>query len=73
MGFKGLAIDLKQGWDLANKDTQDWVANELDRFPPEVLVICPPCTNAGGWFNLNSCYMSIARSSSKKTAVEENS
>eukprot|EP00435_Cladocopium_sp_Y103_P012259 s60_g3.t1 len=32
---------------------------ELDQFPPELLVLCPPCTNAGGWFNLNSCYMPI--------------
>ena len=59
MGLRGLAVDIKQGWDLTDSTTQDRLADELDKHPPELLVICPPCTDAGGWFNLNSCYMSL--------------
>ena len=59
LGFRGLSVDIKQGWDLTCTKTQDWLAQELDRFPPELLLLCPPCTDAGGWFHYNSCFMSM--------------
>eukprot|EP00435_Cladocopium_sp_Y103_P016757 s3691_g4.t1 len=58
MGLRGLSVDIQQGWDLMDGKTQDWVAEELERFPPELLLLCPPCTDAGGWFHLNKCFMS---------------
>lgn len=30
---------------------------ELRNNPPELLIVCPPCTDEGGWFHLNSTYM----------------
>eukprot|EP00435_Cladocopium_sp_Y103_P006224 s2324_g2.t1 len=59
MGFKGLSLDTSTGWDLDDPKQQAWVEAELDQFPPDLLVICPPCTNAGGWFHLNSLRMPV--------------
>ena len=36
---------------------RDSVAEELRTNPPDLLVLCPPCTDEGGWFNLNACHM----------------
>eukprot|EP00435_Cladocopium_sp_Y103_P060613 s808_g22.t1 len=58
-GYRGLSVDIKQGWDLCDPKVQDWVARELDEFPPELLLLCPPCTDAGGWFHYNSYFMSL--------------
>eukprot|EP00435_Cladocopium_sp_Y103_P055765 s362_g18.t1 len=58
-GFRGLSLDIKQGWDLTDPKIQDWVERELDTYPPELLLLCPPCTDAGGWFHLNSCFMTM--------------
>ena len=55
-GGKGLAFDIKQGWDLLNPKTQDQVERLLDRAKPELLVVCPTCTHSGGWENLNQYY-----------------
>ena len=57
MGLKGLSLDVLNGWDFTVKANRDWVKQELKASPPELLVVCPPCTDAGGWFNLNSLYM----------------
>ena len=59
LGLKGLSLDKLQGWDLTDAKTQDWVVTELADHPPELLLVCPPCTDAGGWFHLNKCYMSM--------------
>ena len=37
-GYRGLFIDIKQGWDLTDPKVQEWVARELDEFPPELLL-----------------------------------
>ena len=54
LGFKGLSLDTSTGWDLNDAKSQEWVFQELKENPPELLVACPPCTDAGGWFHLNS-------------------
>jgi len=36
-----------------------WVETELSQHPPELLVVCLPCTNAGGWFHINALRMPI--------------
>ena len=58
LGLKGLSIDIKQGWDLTNPTTAEWLVEELEQHPPELLLLCPPCTDAGGWFHYNKCFMS---------------
>ena len=59
MGLNGLSLDKLQGWDLSDKKVQDWVYTELGKYPPELLMLCPPCADAGGWFHYNSCFMSM--------------
>lgn len=36
---------------------RDSVAEELRVNPPDLLILCPPCTDEGGWFNLNACHI----------------
>eukprot|EP00435_Cladocopium_sp_Y103_P028105 s3508_g7.t1 len=45
--------------DLDDPQTQDWVLAEMKAHPPELMVLCPPCTDAGGWFHLNAHKMPI--------------
>ena len=57
-GYKAWSVDIKQGYDLSKPEVRREVEEELKRNPPALLVLCPPCTDEGGWFNLNSMYMS---------------
>eukprot|EP00435_Cladocopium_sp_Y103_P035542 s519_g9.t1 len=59
LGLRGLSVDIKQGWDLTNPTTVEWLVEELEQHPPELLLLCPPCTDAGGWFHYNKCFMSM--------------
>ena len=43
--------------DFRLKKDRDAVAQELKQHPPELLILCPPCTDEGGWFNLNAAYL----------------
>ena len=58
LGKMGLSYDIQQGCDLDNPETQARVSRELDEARPELLVVCPPCRNRGGWEHLNRCYRS---------------
>eukprot|EP00435_Cladocopium_sp_Y103_P017847 s883_g4.t1 len=71
MGLKGLSLDLKLGWDLTDPKTQAWVLDELRQHPPELLILCPPCTNAGGWFHLNKCFLSMSEYLAKKHTLRK--
>ena len=51
------SYDLKTGYDFSQAEVRDSVAEELRTNPPDLLVLCPPCTDEGGWFNLNACHM----------------
>lgn len=51
------SYDLKTGYDFTKPQTRDDVARELRENPPDLLVLCPPCTDEGGWFHLNACTM----------------
>ena len=53
-GFQARSIDLVTGQDLTKKCTRDELEEEIRRNPPDLLVLCPPCTDEGGWFHLNS-------------------
>ena len=57
LGFSTRSYDLKTGFDFRKAITRQQVKEELRLSPPELLILCPPCTNEGGWFNLNVAYM----------------
>ena len=42
-GGKGLACDIKQGWDLSGPRTQGQVDRLLVKARPELLIACPTC------------------------------
>eukprot|EP00435_Cladocopium_sp_Y103_P019462 s1915_g4.t1 len=58
LGYQGLSYDIQQGCDLDDLATQKRVSKELDENKPELLVVCPPCRNRGGWEHLNRMYRS---------------
>ena len=59
LGLRGLSLDIKNGWNLDDPKTQAWVLQEMKDHPPELMVLCPPCTDAGGWFHINSLRMPV--------------
>eukprot|EP00435_Cladocopium_sp_Y103_P020594 s2229_g5.t1 len=71
MGYKGLSLDTSTGWDLDDPKQQEWVETELEQYPPDLLVICPPCTNAGGWFHLNSLRMPVQEVLKRKLLLKK--
>ena len=58
MGFVGRSYDLLNGFDFRKPADRDRVKKELREAPPDLLVLCPPCTHEGGWWNLNSVHLS---------------
>ena len=52
-GEKGLAFDIKQGWDLTHPKVQKTVDQQLEETKPELLVCCPERKHWGGWYRLN--------------------
>lgn len=52
-GFKARSVDLITGQDLSLPQTRKELIQEITQHPPELLILCPPCTDEGGWFNLN--------------------
>ena len=56
-GYTGRSIDIKLGTDLTKPHERAKLKEELRAHPPELLIVCPPCTDEGGWFHLNSTYM----------------
>ena len=52
-GWKCLSADLCTGWDFRRIADRQKMKDILEKNPPELLVLCPPCTWAGGWFHLN--------------------
>ena len=47
------SYDLMNGYDFRRASCRKSVEQDLLQDPPELLVLCPPCTHEGGWFNLN--------------------
>ena len=56
VGLKAASYDLKTGYDLSTSADRKKVEIALEESPPELLVLCPPCTDEGGWFHLNSTH-----------------
>ena len=59
-GMRCLSADLVTGWDFRKASDRDAMRNLVQTSPPELLVLCPPCTWSGGWYHLNRCFMSEA-------------
>ena len=57
-GLKCLSADLVTGWDFRSPADRDRMRELVREHKPNLLVVCPPCTWAGGWFHLNRLYMS---------------
>ena len=53
VGLKARSIDLITGQDLTVPATCRELEQDLKDNPPELLILCPPCTDEGGWFHLN--------------------
>ena len=53
-GYRAKSYDLVNGFDFRRASDRKLVENELVTERPELLVLCPPCTDEGGWFHLNS-------------------
>ncbi|CAK9007796.1 unnamed protein product [Durusdinium trenchii] len=47
LGFSTRSYDLKTGFDFRKAITRQQVKEELRLSPPELLILCPPCTNEG--------------------------
>ena len=56
-GFSAKSIDLTLGVDLSIAENRRKLKQELKESPPDLLVLCPPCTHEGGWFHLNATKM----------------
>ena len=56
-GLSCLSADLITKWDFRLPKHRQAMKDLITRYPPELLVLCPPCTWAGGWFHLNKFYM----------------
>ena len=58
LGVSCLSADLCTGWDFRKKEDRDRMRKIVQDTPPELLVCCPPCTWAGGWYHLNKLHLS---------------
>lgn len=56
-GFSARSIDLLTGTDLSDPKARKQLKEELRLHPPELLILCPPCTDESGWIHLNSTRM----------------
>ena len=61
-----ISADLCTGWDFRKPEDRRKMKEIVKSTPPELLVLCPPCTWAGGWFHLNKVKMSPADAREKE-------
>ena len=54
LGFRARSYDIVTGQDLSIASNRAEVKQSIRDDPPELLILCPPCTNESGWFFLNS-------------------
>ena len=57
-GFRGRSYDLLNGVDLSIAANRRQVEQDLINDPPDLLILCPPCTHEGGWWHLNQTHLS---------------
>ena len=56
-GFTAKSVDIVTGTDLSIAKNRAQLKQELRDNPPELLVLCPPCTDESGWIHLNATKM----------------
>lgn len=56
-GLDCISADLCTGWDFRKTEHRQRMRKIIKETPPELLILCPPCTWAGGWFHLNRTKM----------------
>ena len=56
-GFSCLSADLLTGWDFRVPAQRAQMKELVHEQKPSLLVLCPPCTWAGGWYHLNRLYL----------------
>jgi hypothetical protein len=66
LGFAAKSYDLENGFDFRKASHRDQVKAELKQNPPDLLLVCPPCTNEGGWWHLNSAHMTMSERAQKQ-------
>ena len=59
-GWTCISADLCTGWDFRKAQDRQTMRDIISGRRPDLLVLCPPCTWAGGWFHLNRLHMSEA-------------
>ena len=64
-GLSCVSADLATGWDFRMPIHRDAMKTLVQDSSAELLVLCPPCTWAGGWYHLNKLYMSPEEVSEK--------
>ena len=57
-GFAAQSYDLLNGFDFRKSEDRQKVRQELRDRPPDLLILCPPCTHEGGWWHWNASHMS---------------
>ena len=57
VGWSVLSADLCTGWDFRRRADRDALKEHVRTSRPKLLVCCPPCTWAGGWWHLNRLHM----------------
>lgn len=67
LGYRVLSADLCTGWDFRKSDHRNQLKDIVRRDKPKLLVCCPPCTWAGGWWHLNRLRMSEAEVAQKES------
>ena len=65
-GLDCISADLCTGWDFRKLEHRQQLRRIVKDTPPELLVLCPPCTWAGGWFHLNRTKMDPAEVAKKE-------
>ena len=70
MGWSCLSADLCTGWDFRKSSDRQAMRETVKNRKPDLLVLCPPCTWAGGWFHLNKKHMSDEELREKKILTQ---
>ena len=56
-GLECVSADLVTGWDFRLASHRESMRTIVRDSKPDLLILCPPCTWAGGWFHYNKMFM----------------
>ena len=55
-GFRAKSYDLPNVFDFRYRADRNRLEQELTTEKPDLLILCHPCTDEGGWMHLNSTH-----------------